>query len=184
MHKRAVVQFLNAHRFVAEYVGQLIPGGSTHLDMDMTFLKPAYFPLFFICFWSGVSFLISLIGGWFELGRAYRSVTRFQGSRFNFQNAYLRLMTSYRGIVTVGGNSEGFFASVFLPFRIGHPPLFVPWQDVSVRPDMCLWVRVYEFRFRQVPTVRFRLREKVGKKIQEAAGSAWPGDRSTTGGAF
>jgi len=152
--------------------------------MDLTSLKPVYFLLYFICLWSGVSLLISLIGGWFELGRAYRAVAPFQGSRWHLQDAYLRLLTSYRGVLTVGANSEGFYASVFFPFRIGHPPLFIPWQDVSVRADKCLWVRVYEFKFRQVPSVRFRLKEKVGKKIQDAAGSAWPGDRSATGEAF
>ena len=159
----------------------LTSGYSTHLDMDMTFQKPMYFPLYFISLWSGISLVVSLIGGWSELGRAYRAVVPFEGNRWNFQDAYLRLLTSYRGIVSVGANSEGFYASVFLPFRIGHPSLFVPWQDVSVRSDKCMWVRVYEFRFRQVPSVRFRLKEKLGKKIRDAAGPAWPGDRSTTG---
>jgi hypothetical protein len=143
-----------------------------------------YIPIYFVCLWSGVSLMVSLIGGWFELGRAYRAVTPFRGNRWHLQDACLRFLTSYRGALTVGANAEGFYASVFPLFRIGHPPLFIPWQDVSVRPDKCLWVRVYEFKFRQVPTVRFRLREKIGKKIQEAAGSAWPGDRSATSEAF
>ena len=152
--------------------------------MDPTAVKPVFFALYFICLWSGVSLLISLIGGWFELGRAYRAVAPFRGSRWHLQDASLRFGASYRGVLTVGANSEGFYASVFFPFRIGHPPLFIPWQDVSVRPGKSFWVRVYEFRFRQVPSVRFRLREKVGKKIQDAAGPAWPGDRSAGGDAF
>ena len=152
--------------------------------MEMTFQNPLFFVFYFICLWIAISCILSAIGGWFELGRAYRAVKPFQGNRWHFQDAYLRLLTSYKGSVTVGANAEGLYTSVFLLFRIGHPPLFIPWEDISVRPGKCLWVRVYKFEFRQVSSVRLQLKEKLGKKIQIAAGSAWPGDRGVAGSAF
>jgi hypothetical protein len=74
--------------------------------------------------------------------------------------------------------------SVFFPFRFGPPPLFIPWQDISLRGGRPLWFRVYRFEFRQVPSIRLRLRKTFGKKIQTALGPAWPGDRALTGPAF
>jgi hypothetical protein len=150
----------------------------------MNFQNPFFIGLFALCMWVTVSFLIALVGGWFELGRIYRATRGFAGSSWRFQDAQFRLLTHYNNILTVGSNADGLYLAVFLPFRIGHPPLFIPWQDVSVRPGTFLWFRIYKFEFRQVPSVRLQLREKLGKKIQIAAGSAWPGDRGVAGSAF
>ena len=150
----------------------------------MIFQNPAFLVLYVIALWAGVSFVISLIGGWFELGRIYRNSQPFQGQVWNFQDAQLRLMCGYSKILSVGANVEGLYLSVFIPFRLGHPPLFIPWQDISVRPGRFFWFRVYRFEFRQVPSVRLSLKEKLGMRIQIAAGSAWPGDRALTGAAF
>jgi hypothetical protein len=152
--------------------------------MEKIVENPLYFGIYFLCLWTAVSLIISFVGGWFELGRVYRSAKPFPVSRWRFQDAYMRFLASYRGVLTVGADAEGLYASVFPLFRIAHPPLFIPWQDISVRPGKCLWVRVYKFEFRQVPFVRLQLREKLGKKIQIAAGSSWPGDRGVSGPAF
>jgi hypothetical protein len=150
----------------------------------MNFQNPASILVFVICLWIGVSFMVSLVGGWFELGRAYRANKPFQGQKWRFQDAQLRLLMRYNKILTVGANGEGLYLAMFLLFAAGHPPLFIPWQDVSVRPGRILWIRVYQFEFREAPSVKLRLREKLGKRIQLAAGSAWPGDRAATGAAF
>ena len=152
--------------------------------MEISFQNPVFIVLYVVCLWVAISCILSMIGGWFELGRAYRAVKPFDGDRWRFQDAYLRLLTSYGGVPTVGANSEGLYASVFPIFRVGHPPLFIPWQDITVRPGKCFWVSVYKFEFRQVPSVCLQLREKLGKKIQIAAGSSWPGDRGVAGSAF
>jgi hypothetical protein len=152
--------------------------------MERIVENPLYFGIYFLCLWTSISLVISLVGGWFELGRVYRSAKPLPGNRWRFQDACMRFLASYSGVLTVGADAEGLYASVFLPFRISHPPLFIPWEDVSVRPSKCLWVRVYKFEFRQVPSVRLQLREKLGKKIQTAAGLSWPGDRGVTGPTF
>jgi hypothetical protein len=150
----------------------------------MNFRTPFFIIFFALSMMVIVSFFIALVGGWFELGWAYRATRDFAESSWRFQDAQFRLLTGYNNILTVGSNAEGLYLAVFFPFRIGHPPLFIPWQDVSVRLGRFLWFRVYKFEFRQVPSVHLRLREELGKKIQIAAGSAWPGDRGVAGSAF
>jgi hypothetical protein len=150
----------------------------------MSFQNPVFIVLYVICLWLAVSFTISLIGGWFELGRVYRASGPFHGERWRFQDAQFRLIGSYRNVLSVGANAEGLYLSVFFPFRFCHPPLFIPWRDISAKPVRYFWYRMYRFEFRQAPSVHLRLKEKLVKKIQGAAGSAWPGDRAATGPAF
>lgn len=140
--------------------------------------------LYVVSLWLLVSFLLALIGGWLELGRTYKALLKFDGQIFRLQHAYMRFLTSYRAAVSVGASPKGLYLAVFFLFRFCHPPLFIPWQDISVRQSKFLWIRLYEFEFRQAPSVRLRLREKLGKKIQAAAGDAWPGDRAKAGAAF
>jgi hypothetical protein len=146
--------------------------------------NPLFFLVYFAALWSVVCYLISFIGGWYELGRLYAAERPFDGQKWYFQNAALRFAVGYHNILTIGVNTEGLYMAVFPLFRLGHPPLFIPWRDISVQQGKYLWVRVYKFEFRQAPSVSLRLREKLGRKVQMAAGAAWPGDRSTTGAAF
>jgi hypothetical protein len=152
--------------------------------MEMSFQNPVFFIVYFVCLWIAVSFVISFVGGWFELGRVYRAAKPFLGNRWRFQDAQFRPIGGYHNILSVSANAEGLYLAMFFPFRFGHPPLFIPWQDISARPVRYFWSRMHRFEFRQVPSVRLRLKEKLVRKIQVAAGSAWPGDRAVTGPAF
>jgi len=145
---------------------------------------PALLILMLVSFWLASFFLTSFISGWFGLARIYRANQSFQGERWNLQRAKFIFVFGYTYLLTVGANTEGLFLSVFFLFRVGHPPLFIPWQDVSIRPTKFLWFRMYLFEFRQKPSVKVRLRESLGKKIQAAAGQSWPGDRGAAGAAF
>jgi len=148
-------------------------------------VKNSAFPiLLFICFWLALNYLISFFTGWLALAEIYRATQPFEGERWHFQSAKFRFTSGYKHVLTIGSNKEGLFLSVFFLFRVGHAPLFIPWQDISVRPAKFLWFRMFQFEFRQVPSIKVRLREKLGEKIQAAAGQFWPGDRASTGAAF
>jgi hypothetical protein len=45
----------------------------------------------------------------------------------------------YRSILTIHTAPNGFYLSVWLPFRIGHPPLFIPWQEVRNATTYPFW---------------------------------------------
>ncbi len=128
--------------------------------------------------------MISLLSGWLTLAKMYRATQPFDGERWHFQSARFRFNSRYNGMLTIGANQEGFFMAALFLFRLGHPPLFIPWQDITVRPVKFLWFRMYRFEFRQAPSVNLRLWEKLGKRVQTAAGQSWPGDRAAAGAAF
>jgi len=62
-------------------------------------------------------------------------------------------------------------------FRVGFPPVRIPWQDVSVKPGKFLFWNYVEFRFRQAPAMYLQLSTDLARKMAAEAGDAWPGDR-------
>jgi hypothetical protein len=74
----------------------------------------------------------------------------------------------------VGANADGLYLNTI--FFVSHPPLFIPWNDLSVsrREVKFLGFRVgmVEFTTARVPGVRIALKESVLKKIAAARASA------------
>ena len=114
--------------------------GSTPAPPWLPFAIIGGFVIFFPLIWCCVVWLLSQIGGWSRLakhyaargapvyGREFRSVTGMVGG------------TSYRGVLTVHVNEEGFFLEPMTLFRIAHPRLFIPWREVAERTSLSvLW---------------------------------------------
>jgi hypothetical protein len=61
--------------------------------------------------------------------------------------------------------------AVFFPFRLWHPSLFIPWEEVTGPAEGKKWfVHYLEFRFRQAPDIPFRVNRKLGRWIAERRG--------------
>ena len=130
------------------------------------------FLIVFPLFWCGVVYLTSLIGGWMRLANHYRYDGNFQGQQWSFQGARIGL-SSYSGVLTVGANWEGLYLKTMFLFRCGHPPLFIPWHDLSVKQTGTIFKSV-EFRFQRVSSVRVKLSQRLSDQLAEVAGDAWP----------
>ena len=130
-----------------------------------------YFWLFLALVWTGASWLISLLSGWRRLSKTYPARLPFTGKHWWFQSAEMRWTSHYGGCLIVGGNHEGLHLSVLLPFRIAHPPLFIPWSDISTREQKSRFsfTRV-ELAFQKVPGVSLKINATLARKIQESAG--------------
>jgi hypothetical protein len=158
----------------------------------------------------GIMFALVRSTGWAELAKHYR----FQGTlarkqRWSFQSARMgirdpnpllgveRPLSPLRNALNVAVNEAGMHLSIFLLFRMFHPPLFVPWDHISTKACSGLSANWLEFHFRDAPSVVLRLRKSVGKEILKyaprqdqieshdkpdaslfGAGSTWAHDRS------
>jgi hypothetical protein len=132
------------------------------------------FLVFFVLWWSFIVFLLSRIGGWGKLAAAYRFDGSFVDYEWPAQTAQMRWGVNYKRVLTVGANPEGLYLNISRLFWMGHAPLFIPWFDISVSTGKFLWGRYIEFRFRQAPSVRFRVKEQLGLEISRVAGASWP----------
>ncbi len=129
--------------------------------------------LAFIPMWIGVNYFNYRFGGWASLGKVYRFSGSFNGDRWRRQ--WVRTVSDYT-CVTVGANTHGLYCSVPSLFRAGHPPLFIPWSDISVSLDKGFLFTYLGFRLRRAPGIPFRISKSLGQEIARAAGSAWPGE--------
>jgi predicted Zn-dependent protease len=140
--------------------------------MDLT--SPENFFLFFATLWILVCLLIARVGGWTALAQFYSLKTPFSGRRWYLQTAGMRWHMSYNHCLTLGANDKGLYMAVLFLFRFGHPPLFIPWPDISITEKHSWMFEGIEMRFRQAPFVPLVLRTQLAERLAAAAGSAWP----------
>jgi hypothetical protein len=130
------------------------------------------FFLLFVAFWTAICLGMAHVG-WAKLARCYRAYESFDGEKRFFRSAQVG-RSSYRNCLTTGVSPRALHLSVLLPFRVGHPPLQIPWGDISAQDTHWLLGRGYELRFRLVPEVTMRLPSELGEELQSEAGSRWP----------
>ncbi len=134
----------------------------------------ALFPVFFTIMWLLISFLISAIGGWSVLAVHYSSTFPFSGTRFHFRSAQFGGFVNYGSCLTLGAGSSGLYLATLLPFRFGHPPLLIPWADITVREARSWLSAAIDFEFAKAPGVSVRLSRRLAQKLFDASGTQLP----------
>jgi hypothetical protein len=125
---------------------------------------PRQFFISFVLLWIAVGFIVAQLSGWAELAHHYRATNRFEGRKLRFRSSKMRLNMQYNNCLTVGLNAQTMYLAVLLPFRIGHPPLTIPWNEVTTATGKTLWWTWTEFRFQQAPSVWIRFYGKLGEE--------------------
>jgi hypothetical protein len=143
----------------------------------VTWWMLGFIPLF-VAVWFGSMHLIALVGGWRDLARVYGAERPMEFAR-QWRNKYgrMRYATGYNGCLDIGANSMGMQLSLWKMFRPGHPPLFIPWEDLSTTPERGLFMEFIVFTFRRAPGVTLRLRRDLAEDVLHTApgvtSSAW-----------
>jgi len=82
-----------------------------------------------------VAFLVSFLTGWLVLARRFKKQSDPYGETRTagpfFYTIYMRAWSHYSSVIRLTAASDAFYASVLFPFRIGHPPLRIPWDEIS-----------------------------------------------------
>lgn len=84
----------------------------------------------FLLIWSGVVYLIAWSSGWRRLARHYRCAKAPEESVFGTLWAMLGPV-NHRGTLRIEPAPEGLYLSMMPFFRIGHPPLLIPWHAIK-----------------------------------------------------
>ncbi len=77
-------------------------------------------------------------GGWGELAKLYTGPPKMAGEVCTFCSARLRWFFGYSRCLTITVSPQGIHMRPMLAFRIGHPPLLIPWNAVLERRDRSL----------------------------------------------
>jgi hypothetical protein len=120
-----------------------------------------------------VPWLVSF-SGWRGLSHVYRAAHPCGDVMSSGWGAVQVGSVRYRNTVHVGADAQALCLEVSVLFRVGHPPLRIPWEDVTIlRGGALLW-RHLELRFRRSP-VAVRVDAGAEEWMRAAAGPAWPG---------
>jgi len=131
---------------------------------------PFIFPVYFLALWLFVAAIVSSIGGWTTLARRFRSKHAFTGARWSWQSGQMRWLTGYNHCLTVGGDPEGLYLAMMFLFRFRHPPLLIPWTEITVARRRFLFVQYYRFGLGHEFDIPLYLRAKLAEKVIGAAG--------------
>ena len=119
----------------------------------------------FVGFWSVIVGLISLFGGWQRLARQYRDLDNYQGRKLRMRSGRLGA-SDYNGVLILGADFIGMYLAVSPLFRIGHPPLFIPWNDIQTGEEQRLFTTYSTLSFAKVPRVKLMLPSRVMEEVQ------------------
>jgi hypothetical protein len=145
--------------------------------LTLTHINPLYYAIFFLVFWLLLNFIVSRLTGWSRIAAHYRNAGGFTGKVWRFQTITTRWGMGYKGGTNVGADSRGLYISFGFLFRFEHPPLFVPWGDITITEKQISRSRMLELRFRKSEDLPVRIFAELGAHLAEAAGSNWPGMR-------
>ena len=110
--------------------------------------------------------LLSNISGWRSLSKDYRANIPFNGKKLRMKSATMRWGTNYGGCLTIGANREGLYLAIFPIFRINHPPLFIPWKDISTeKGKQFVFFNIVKFIFHKSSNVHLAVSEKLADRI-------------------
>jgi hypothetical protein len=129
------------------------------MDFEAIFL--CIFPLFFIIMWGFVLSILANVGGWSRLAQHYQAQTSFEGKKWHFRSGRMGLV-NYKSCLTIGSNNYGLYVAALPLFRIGHPPLLIPWSDITTSKSKNFWISYMDFTFAYAPAITFKLPEQLG----------------------
>ena len=124
-----------------------------------TLIIVSIFPIF----WCSICYIISRLSGWSKIAAEYpRMQDPFSGNRFRFRSMRLGL-ANYNNCVSFTVAPQGLFISVMPFFRVGHPPVMIPWSIFSnVEEKSVVFFSWYEFSLSH-PHVTLKLPRSVAE---------------------
>ena len=130
---------------------------------------PVGFAVFFIALWCSICYLISFMSGWLTLARRFRSESDPFGDTRNagpyFYTVYLRYWTHYSSVIRLTAAEDALYLSVLLIFRIGHPPLRIPWKEITFSRTRRFWFRYVVLTLGEQERIPVRIPERMARKL-------------------
>ena len=123
-----------------------------------------------------VMYAISRMSGWVLLSRRFTATGDYVVETWTWQSARLRGWCNYNNCLCVGASPEGLYLGVMAPFRLFHPPLFIPWAEIDAQTGKA-FLGLYDMvrvRVGREEQVEVRFYGKMVGRLRQAAGSAWP----------
>ena len=123
--------------------------------------------------WIAFSHLISYLSGWRKLAETYPATQPFIGEWIRPWAVSMGWGVNYNGLISIGTDSAGIYLSVFFIFRPGHPPLFIPFEEISgtgKRAWRTMWLNMAKLQFAGCPSTYLLIPMKTARHLSQASG--------------
>ncbi|MCP5537419.1 MAG: hypothetical protein H7A51_14450 [Akkermansiaceae bacterium] len=126
--------------------------------------------LTFIGFWCFVCWMISVLGGWGRMAARFPRTLAPTGQRFDMQSGSVGL-ANYNNCLTIHVSGAGIDFAVWPIFRMGHKPVFIPWQELNhPRVKQFLWYKYVRIDVGSPKLATITVSEKVFSAFQNISG--------------
>ncbi|MFK7804395.1 MAG: hypothetical protein AB8G95_22360 [Anaerolineae bacterium] len=129
------------------------------------------FLVFFTALWSFIAFITSRIGGWNAIAQHYQGELSYKNESLGFRSARFGWM-GYSGVLTFSVNDEELGISVLFLYRVGHPPLKIPFEEINAYEKTVILPEVH-MSFAQTPERVIKIPRRVADAIEAASGGNW-----------
>jgi len=131
--------------------------------------------LILICFpflWGLVSWILSIAGGWAALSQQYEindfhPKNAWQNWKSISTQRVVLFPVNYGNCVKMSVDDEALYLSVFMIFRIGHPTLKLPYNEMEAETKKILFWNVTKIRMMKAPKIQLTLQKKDVKYLLE-----------------
>ena len=101
------------------------------------------FPLLFVAMWALIGSLLGFLSGWQALARTFPAgpLPRIDMPTAGglFSTVYMDCWVRYAGVIKATSAPQGLYLSVPFFFRLGHPTLLIPWDQIRVSRTKKWW---------------------------------------------
>jgi hypothetical protein len=112
-------------------------------NIDFILISSIGNSIFVVILWCLLSFFISSMTGWFTLAKRFKANSEPYGDCKNtgpfFYTIYMRLWSHYGSVIQPTAAPDAVYSSVLFPFRIGHPPLCITWNQIQFSRTKRFW---------------------------------------------
>lgn len=79
----------------------------------------------------------------------------------------MRWNTNFGNCLTIGANRDGLYLAVLFLFRVGMPPLFIPWSEITFRRERRWFMLRIRFTLGNETQIPLWINQRLGDRILE-----------------
>lgn len=136
---------------------------------------PILILLLAVALWIALGFGLARWSGWSILAPHYRGTVAGHGLRWHFTSARLGPV-GYRRCLGLAADAHGLRLCTWLPMRLSHPSLFIPWSEVDeVGPGRAHFRSPVRLQLRRAPGISVELPRRLAiAALRQVQGRALP----------
>ncbi len=123
--------------------------------------------------WVVLSYINAQGSGWRKLAANYPRNSKLVESKYTLATIFLKEWIYHPSFSNVGINQEVLEIESFIVFRLFHPPIQIPLEDIHIDTYFFSKGTGLELRSKKVPKIPIVLKRDLAIKLSAEIGNVW-----------